>query len=189
MNAKDQAIESANAQDGFPAVPRRRPLFDVIADTLALLAEIDLAEGEVNDQQAARLDALASDLDERAESYAAVHRTLESEAEACERLAQPYLDRAKRKRAQASALKARLKDAMEATGRTKIVTPTATVAIQKNSPSLELLVPEHEAEQHIPAEYLETRVTIRKDVLKGRLLAGETFPFAQLKAGTHLRIR
>lgn len=182
---------SAEGQTVVPGAPRQASsLFELIERYRAALRDIDEAEGEINDEIGAELDALAASLPERAEAIAAVCRALNEEAEACDRLARPYVDRGKRKRAQADAMKARLKLAMEETGQTKIATPTATAALQKNPPSCELTVPEHEIERHVPEQFLERTTRVRMSDVLIALKQGTALPFARLKPPTtHLRFR
>lgn len=172
-------------------VPPRKAtsLYELVERMRLVLALVDERDGEIDDATGAELDALAASLDERVEAIAAVYRSLREESEACKRMAQPYLDRAKRKAQQAETLRLRLFAAMQECGRSKIETPTATASIQKSAPSVELLVPEHEAPAKLPARFLETRTTVLKDKLKSALQGGEAFDFARLVQGSHLRIR
>ncbi len=180
---------SAQATEAAPTPRQATSLYELVERMRIVLARVDELEGEVDDSTAAEMDALSSSLEERVEVIAAVYRALHEEAEACDRLARPYLDRAKRKRAQADALKLRLHAAMQECGRLKITTDTVTAAIQRNPAGVEILVPEHEAAAKLPAEYLETRTVIRKDAIKAALLGGATLDFARLTTGTHLRLR
>lgn len=188
MNAKDQAIEQANAQDGFP-VNRTPTMFDVVTVGLQLLNEVEEADGELSDELAAKLDAHLLTIETKAEAYKAFATALTAEAEACDRFATVYAERAKRKRAHVVRLKARLKEAFEALGITSAMGKTGGAALQRNPPGVELLVPEHEAPEKLPPEYIETRVVVRKDAIKAALQAGATFDFARLTQSTHLRFR
>jgi hypothetical protein len=175
--------------DATPALTKPS-LFAIVEHGLELLAELDEAEGEVSDELGSALDVLAVDITGRAEAYAAVARMLEAEADACERFVETYDAKAKRKRANVAKLKARLKEALEQLGMRKAVGPTGGAAIQRNGTSaLVITVPEHELEQRVPKELLRKRVEIDREELKRRLQAGETFDFAHLETGTHLRWR
>lgn len=186
-----------------------RSLFDIVKAGLDLLAELDEAEGEVTDALGIKLDELAKSITDKAEAYKAVAMALDFEADACDRFAEVYSSRAKRKRENIARLKARLKEALEALGYKKAVGPTGGARIQKNgAAALEVLVPSHElehqqrgdaapealakhlntlAERGIPRELLIVRVELDKAEVKRRLEAEEELPFARLVRGDHLR--
>lgn len=187
MPDDQQTVEDLSRK--FTEATKPRSLFELVQRMTAVLARIDEAEGEVDAAAGAELDACAESLEERVEAFAAVCRTLKEEAEACARFAAHYTERAKRKTDQAERLKARLQEAMDAAGRTKITTPTATAALQKSPPSLHLFVSEEEAIKIAPAEYVETRKALRKDAIKAALLGGAAFKFARIVRGVHLRFR
>lgn len=176
-------------QPSADPAPRRLSVFEIVALGLELLREVDDRDGELDDDLARRLDEHMGTLESKAEAYKAICLTLEEEAEACDRFAHRYATLAKRKRAHVARLKSRLFDAMQALGVTKALGPTGGAALQKSPASVELLVPEHEAGQHIPPEYLETRVHIRKDAIKAALQGGASFAWARLTSSLHLRFR
>lgn len=181
-------MQPATEPSADPA-PRKLSVFEIVEIGLQLLREVDDNDGELDEDLARRLDEHMGTLECKAEAYRAVCLALESEAEACDRFAHVYAERAKRKRAHVAKLKARLFEAMQILGVTRAIGPTGGAALQKSPASLELLVPEHEATQHIPAEYLETRTVIRKDAIKAALQGGATLAFARLTQSFHLRFR
>src|SRR3972149_4877052 len=81
--------QSNGSRSTAPAPPGphtpRIPLFELVARTLDVLAEIDLADGEVSAAADDVLRELGVSLEERAEAYAAVCRLPGEEAEACDR--------------------------------------------------------------------------------------------------------
>lgn len=177
------------AELAAPSTPRPS-LLSIVEAMQVILQRVDESDGEMDDATAAEFDALGLTLDEKAEAIAAVCRMEEEAAEACDRMARPYTDRAKRKRNRVEDLKRRLQDAMDVAGKKKIERPTATIAVQRNGqPSVELTVPDHELEKHAPEDLFESKKVFRKDLLKARLVAGEKFSFAVLRHGSHLRIR
>lgn len=173
----------------FNEITKPTSLYELVQRMTAVLDRIDEADGEVDDAAGAELDALAESLEERAEAFAAVCRALNEEAGACDRFARHYQQRSRRKTLQAERLKARLFAAMEACGRSKITTPTATAAIQKSPEALQLDVSEEEAIALAPAELVEVRRELRRDALKAALKEGASFTFARLIQGRHLRFR
>ena len=160
-------------------------LFELVEAMRAVLQRIDDAEGVVDEAAGGELDALAASIETKAETYAALYRSLNEEADACMRFAENYRNRAARKAAHADMLKARLFEAMQIMKLRRVVTPTATAAIQASAPALELTVPDHD----VPAEYIETKRVIRKDLIKAALQRGEKLSFARLTRGEHLRFR
>jgi len=177
--------ETTTTTEALAAHKPRMPLFELVARTLDVLAEIDLADGEVSAAADDVLRELGVSLEERAEAYAAVCRLLGEEAEACDRFVETYQKRAKRKRAHADALKHRLFEAMLSLGIKRITGPTATAAIQKSAPSLELLV----AETEVPDRFARTRREVDKAAIKDALKGGEAIDWARLTQSEHLRFR
>lgn len=84
-------------------------------------------------------------------------------------------------------LKAYLKDSMEKAGMDKIDTGIMVLAIQRNPPSVDLV-----DEAAIPASYKdiipEQYIISKKRILEA-LKAGEEVKGAELKTGTHLRLK
>ena len=164
------------------AAPRKLSLMELVEHYQAVLDEIDAADGEVTEETGAKLDALGVSLEAKGEGYAVIIGMLEEAAVASRGLAKRYADRAARKERQAKALKERLLMAMQATGRKKIETDTATLAIQKSPPSLRITGP-------VPREYCKDPEP-DTSFIKSKLSAGESLTFAELDAtNVHLRIR
>lgn len=178
-----QPAEQAPTTEQQP--PPKRSLFDIVEAYIAVLARVDEADGEVDDMVASELDALTGDMQTKAEACKAVYFMLREEAEACERFVQRYADRAKRKLGQAESIRSRLFNAMLILNLRKVDTATGCAAIQKSTPSLELLVPETQ----VPAEFTETKNVVRKDLITAALKGGRKLEFARLKQSQHLRFR
>ncbi len=167
---------------GSTTVVKPTSLYEIVEAMRAVLQRIDDADGEIDEDGAAALDALAVTIEQKAESFVALHRSLYEEAEACERFALNYRDRACRRRAQADALKTRLADAMRLLGLRKIATPTATVTFQQSPPALEL-----DQGADVPDAYVQK--VPNKGLIRAALQAGTALPFARLVRGEHLRFR
>lgn len=170
-------------QTATTVAPRRVTLFELVEEYERIFAEIDDAEGEVTEEVGARLDALAASLDLKAEAYAAIINIRDAQAKATAELAKRYAERAARKAGHVAALKARLKLALEAAGKKKIETPTATVAIQANGQaSLEII-------GAVPAEYLKPGEPDNAKIRAAIAADAKSVAFAKLVKGDHLRVR
>ncbi len=157
-------------------------LMEIVEHFQSVLDEIDAADGEVTEETGAKLDALGLSLEAKGEGYAVIIGLLEEQATASRGLAKRYSERAGRKERQAKALKERLLLAMQATGRKKIETDTATLAIQKSPASLRITGP-------VPVEYCKPAEP-DTSFIKSKLVDGESLAFAELETGNvHLRIR
>lgn len=175
-------------QQGAAEQPRKLSLFELVEQGQQLLAELDDADGELTPELAQRLDALMGSIETKAEVYKALYLSFSGEAEACERLASVYTQRAAQKRRRAESLKTRLFDAMQSLNCKKVGGPTGGARIQANgAASLELALAEEELVKKLPDELVEVRRVLRKDEIKKRLAAGESVPHATLKRGEHLR--
>lgn len=170
------------AQPIESAPPRKLSLMEIVEHYQAVLDEIDAADGEVTEETGAKLDALGVSLEAKGEGYAAVIAMLEEHAVASRGLARRYAERAARKERQAKALKERLLAAMQATGKKKIETDTATIAIQKSPPSLNITGP-------VPRAYCKEPEP-NASLIKEKLAEGLALDFAELiTTNVHLRIR
>lgn len=83
-------------------------------------------------------------------------------------------------------LKTYLKDCMEKAGLTKLDTGIMVVSVQKNPPSVEILNEETVNNQY---KIVKSQVVIDKKMLLEDLKAGVRVAGAELKQGTHLKIR
>lgn len=164
------------------AAPRKLSLMELVEHYQAVLDEIDAADGEVTEETGAKLDALGVSLEAKGEGHAVIIGMLEEAALASRGLAKRYADRAARKERQAKALKERLLMAMQATGRKKIETDTATLAIQKSPPSLRIT-------GEVPRAYTK-KPEPDTALIKAKLVEGLVLDFAELETErVHLRIR
>lgn len=164
------------------APPRKLSLMELVAEYERIFAEVDAAEGEVTDEVGARLDAFNADFETKCEAYALIITLRESRAKASKHVGKTYNDRGDREQRGADVLTKRLYDSMIATGRKKVETPTATLAIQKNGGNASLVFT-----GPVPGEYLKPgepdNTKIRTKLAEGPL------DFAKLERGEHLRIR
>lgn len=167
--------------------PAKPPsLFDIVERMRAILAAVDDAEGEVSELQEAELDALAGNLDEKAERYAGLVRVLEAEAEASKAVAKRYTDRAQRKAKHVERLKARLLEALKVAGAHSAGGPTGGAFLCASPPTVLITEPD----MLIPAPFWRTHApTVDEAAIKQALLRGEKLDFAQLTRAEHIRWR
>jgi hypothetical protein len=145
----------------------------------------DMAANEALEAHLAGLDAA---LDEKAEAYASVIRSLELRARARKDEASRIRDLAEADEAVADRLKKRLKEAMEATGKTKIDTPRFKLSVAGNG-GKQPLVMEAEVDD-LPAEFRKVLVEADRDAIRAALEAGQAVPGCTLlPRGTSLRIK
>lgn len=128
---------------------------------------------------------LLDDLEEKAEGYAKVIRTLEADAVAYAEEEKRFKEKKERAKAKASYLKETLQQAMALTGRTKIDGKLFKLAIQKTKASV--IVDEAE----LPSKYLIAKTTTVPDkkTLYDLLKSGQEIKGASLKENQTLRIK
>ena len=145
----------------------------------------DMAANEALEQHLAGLDEA---LDQKAESYASVIRSLELRARARKDEASRIRDLAEADEAVADRLKRRLKEAMEATGKTKIDTPRFKLSVAGNGGKAPLVI--DGSADDLPPQFRVVRHEPNKDAIRAALESGEAVPgCALLPRGTSLRIK
>lgn len=155
-----------------------------IADEYRQLLEI--AEDPDMDPDVLRdtMEAIDADLEDKADGYAKVIRTLEAEEAGLD----AEIKRLQARKSAVSGNKGRIKDALERvmrqTGKTKFKTALFSFGIQKNPPSVAIL------SENIPLDYLVVPEPQpdKKRILE-ELKAGASFDWAELKQTEALRIR
>lgn len=93
-----------------------------------------------------------------------------------------YTERRDRMRRSVAALKKALHESLEATGRGKVETPTATVWIQANGQAALEITGE------VPKEYTRTVIEPDLERIREKLEAGVELAFAKLVRGSHVRV-
>ncbi len=162
-------------------------LYELSTELATINDEIISADGELTPDLEARLDSVS--LDFRAKSQGIAKWTLDIAG--VESMIETEIARLQRKKKVAENLRTRLtayiKSCMEQADVQKIESPTVTLRIQKNPPSVEIL-----AEDQLPAKFIRIK-QIREIDKTGMLTAlknGEDVPGARLVTErTHLRIR
>ena len=162
-------------------------LYELSKELAAINDEIISADGELSTDLEAHLDSVS--LDFRAKSQNIAKWTLDIAG--VETMIETEIARLQRKKKVAENLRTRLtayiKGCMEQADVQKIESPTITLRIQKNPPSVEIL-----AEDQLPAKFIRIKQITELDKI-GMLTAlknNEDVPGARLiTERTHLRIR
>ena len=159
-------------------------LYELTEDYMNLL---ELAEDPDIDEQAFTdtLEGIDGALEDKAEGYAKVIRTLESDAAACDAEAKRLKTKKQVIDNNIKRMKQALQMAMEATGKTKFKTPLFSFNIQKNGYSVSIL-----DESKIPDKYLiPQEPQVDKRAIVADLKGGEQYSWAELVQTKSLRIR
>ena len=134
------------------------------------------------------LEALTGDIEDKADGYAKVIRSLEAETAAIDEEIKRLTAQKTVRKNSVDRMKAALKTTMELTGKTKFKTDLFSFGIRKNPVKL---VIDKESTDHAPAEYIIIQSPIwNKDKLKEDLKAGKDVDgIAHLEQGTSLSIK
>lgn len=159
-------------------------IYELTQEYLQLLA---LAEDEYTDPQTLddTMKAISGEIEDKADGYAKVMLQLSAQSEG---LAKEINRLTEKKRAidnHSIQLKARLQQAMEATGKTKFKTDLFSFGIQKNPASLII-----DDADKIPEEFLIAQAPkVDNAGIKAALKAGQKFDWCHLSQSESLRIR
>lgn len=162
-------------------------LYELTEDYMNLL---ELAEDPDIDEQAFNdtLEGIEGALEDKAEGYAKVIRTLEGDAAACDAESKRLRNKKQTIENNIKRMKAALQCAMQITGKTKFKTSLFSFGIQKN-PAAVVIDEEHL--ENIPDRFLIPQdPQIDKKAIKEALKAGEDLEgIAHLEQTESLRIR
>lgn len=150
----------------------------------------ELADDPDTDAEVFRdtLEGLLGEIEEKANGYACVIRNIEADSAALDAEIKRLQELKRSRAAKVDAMKAVLKEAMIATGKTKFSTPLFSFAVAKNPPSVVL---DEQYIENIPEEYLiPQEPKVDKAKLKDDLKAGKDLEgIAHLEQGTSVRIK
>lgn len=152
-------------------------------ELMDMAEECNLTQADIADT----LEGLEWELEEKADAYAKVIRSMEEDVNAIDAEIKRLTNKKRVKNNNIKALKTNLEKAMIETGRRKFKTPLFSFGIQKNAPSVVI-----EDESKIPDTYrIKQPDKIDKRALIKDLKDGEVFPFdvARLVQSESLRIR
>ena len=162
-------------------------LYELTNDYMNLL---ELAEDPDIDEQAFMdtLEGIDGALEDKAEGYAKVIRTLEGDAAACDAESKRLRNKKQAIERNIDRMKKALQYAMETTGKTKFKTPLFSFNIQKNTPSV---VMDEQYIENIPDRFLIHKdPEINRAAIKSAIKAGEDVGgIAHLEQTESLRIR
>lgn len=164
-----------------------RPLYDLTAEFRAVLDELDAAEGVLEGDLEARLDAISADFGAKVESCVIIGRALDAEAAAIKEEEERLRARRAAREKRAEQLSAYVLRSMKATGTPKVETTRFTISVVKNSPKLAFV-----EGQVVPDAWMKTipeQRTADTARIKADLAAGIPLPFATLERGERLRVR
>lgn len=152
-----------------------------------LMTLLEMAEDPEVDEETLRdtMEAVTGELEEKAEGYGCIIKQMEHDAAAIAAEIKRLQSRKKTVEDNKDKLKARLQEAMVATGQKKIKTNLFSFSIGKNAPALSVT-----NEDTIPEQYWTIpEPVLDKESLKRDLKAGMTIPGATLTQSESLRIR
>ena len=162
-------------------------LYELTDDYLNLL---ELAEDPDTDPEAFAdtLEGIEGAIEDKADGYAKVIRTLEGDAAACDAESKRLRNKKQTIENNIKRMKQALQYAMEATGKTKFKTPLFSFGIQKNPAAV---VMDEGCIENIPERFLIPQdPVIDKKAIKEALKAGEDLEgIAHLEQSESLRIR
>lgn len=131
------------------------------------------------------LESIEGDIEDKADGYAKIIRTLEAGARTRKNEASRLKDSAETMENKAKWLKQNLFNAMKQTGKTKFATDLFSFNIAKNGGKQALTI-----DGDVPEEYTKTIIENDTDKIRTDLEAGKELPFAHLEPrGESLRIK
>lgn len=159
-----------------------------LTDEIALITDTIIdAEGEISPELERRLDATKIEFKEKSTAIAKWTFDIAGTEAALDEEIKRLQHKKKVAANLQERLKAYVKSCMERSGIFKIESPTVTLAIQRNPPSIEIV-----DEEMIPVSFKNEKIIISIDKagIKSAIEKGETVPGAKMITDkTHLRIR
>jgi hypothetical protein len=175
----------------------RRPLFASTEDLVALDALMDEWEGDLSragEMEASLtewMDLLGDEEGVKLDGYVAWLKQLEMEEAAAKAQAEQWKAKADSRYRRAYYLKYRLKQHLEATGRTKIETDSGhSISICSNGGKIPVVLADPLNTATIPDHLVIVRREPNKDAIRAALEDGQELSFASLgERGTHIRVK
>jgi hypothetical protein len=162
-----------------------RSLYELTADALAVRDAIEAADGEITPEVEAALAELEAQAEGKLEAFGKLIANWQGEASALKAEEARLASRRKALDNAVTRLKDRARDWLEATGQTKVKAGVWTFAIQASPPSVAVT-----DQASVPAQYWVTPdPSLDRRAILDALKSGEVVPGAEIKTGTHLRIR
>lgn len=164
------------------AIKRPLSLLDLAAELVEAASAIDPETGEVPPDAAAKLDALAIPLADKAAAYSLADARLRADEDACRKVAAQLTERARARSNARERLNGRMHEVLALLGHA-IKAPTVTAYLHPQK-SVELT-------GDVPDAFCTVKVERKPDLraIKAALERGEALPFAQLVLEHHVRYR
>lgn len=150
---------------------------------------LEMAEDPDVDPQtlADTMESIEAEIEDKADGYARVMKSMEADEEALAKEIKRLQERKSHLETTRKNMKERLKQAMEATGKTKFKTELFSFGIQNNAPSVVIDV---EDVFKIPDDFLKYKdPEPDKNLIKQAINNGQKLDFAHLEQTQSLRIR
>lgn len=160
-------------------------LYELSSDLAEVMRAIDEADGVVEGDLEARLDAVSVPFVEKLEGIAAIDRMLELRADAYRAEEKRLADRRRAVENERDRLRAYAVDGMRRVGMPKVVGKLFTLSVKRNPPALHLLVDD----DAVPEVWTKTRREVDRAAIKAALQTGTVLPWAELTQGEALVIR
>lgn len=164
-------------------------LSEILAEYGRILIEIDAADGEIEVDIAAQLNACEDALDVKIESIERLCESLGATADAVRKRAQAAMERARAMEAKAARIHSWALEQLEAAGLDKFAAGQYTLARRVNPPRLEIV--EHEKLSRWLAENHPEMIRVVEEIDKKAVLTlakSEPVPGAMIARGHHWRV-
>lgn len=153
-------------------------LYELTDEFRTLMAEIEAAEGEVEENQLDRIEELGLEVEIKAENIAMYCAELQATADSCKAEKQRLAAREQATNNRIARLKEYMKMNLEALGMSKVKGDIFTVSVQQGREQAAIT-----DEGRVPKRFHKVSVSINKTELKKALKSGETIPGAELTRG------
>lgn len=160
-----------------------KTLYEIGKDQLAIIADIEMNEGEVTSEIQSRIDLLAENFEEKAIAYAYVIKQYEGEESIIDAEIKRLQELKKKSQKVSEYLKERISQAMFEFGIEKVESPTLKLSFRK-SESVEVF-----DETLLNQKFFNYKPTIDKTEIKKAIKGGEDVPGARIVTNQNLQIK
>ncbi len=174
MRATHEVCETHEMQE------KKATLYELTADWLNLINQLEEAEGEINEEQMQLFDELISLTDDKFNKTLYVIKDLQNKADLCKEEADRLSKRRKSFERQANLLKDRLKDLMRAANIKSKKTDLFTVSLRKPAASISVVDADKlDIGYLIPQEPKIDKIAIFRDIRDGKTVEGVELKYGQ----------
>lgn len=160
-----------------------KTLFEIGKEQLAIIGDIELADGEITTEIQQRINLLAENFEEKAIAYGYVIKQYEGEESLIDAEIKRLQDLKKKSAKVSEYLKERISGAMIEFGIEKIETPTLKLSFRK-SEAVEIV-----DESLLGQQYFNYKPTIDKTAIKQAIKTGEEVTGARIVTNQNLQIK